>query len=151
MSIREVINGVIYRAQKTFKGNDAGNAPVLLMLGDFKFSLNTAVFQEQLRSTSYRWAGQERVGQLDALQFTGPGEDNITLPGVVYPDFRGGPYQVDDLRTIASQGKPLRLVFADGTIGGDWVITNIEDTKSIFKIDGGARKQEFSLSIRRFA
>lgn len=134
-----------------FQGNHSGNAPVMLMLGGFKFSLNTAVFQQLQRATAYRWPAQQRVGELDALQFTGPAEDCITLPGVIYPDFRGGADQLDALRTLASEGRPLRLITATGDILGLWVVETVEETQSAFKPDGSPRRQEFYLSIRKFS
>jgi phage protein U len=121
------------------------------MLGGFKFSLNTAVFQQLQHSTSYRWPAQERIGQLDALQFTGPGEDRITLPGIVYPDFRGDANQIAQLRTLASGGRPLRLIAATGDILGLWVIESMDETQSAFKPDGTARRQEFTLTMRKFS
>ncbi len=151
MAFREVITGQLDKKLSGFSGNDAGNAPTLLMIGGFKFSLNTAVFQEKRRSTSYRWPAQERTGQLDALQFTGPGEDRITLPGIVYPEFKGGTDQVDSLRKIAAQGKPLRLISATGVMLGVWVIENIEDVATFFKPDGTPRRQDFTVTIRKYS
>lgn len=150
MSYRETINGIIQRAVGSFQGNSSGNAPVLMMLGGFKFSLNTAVFQSLERSTSYRWPAQERVGQFDALQFTGPGEDRIRLPGVVFPDWRGGTGQLSQLRALASQGRPLRLIGPGGQILGVWVIENIDEGQSFYKPDGSFRRQEFTVNIRKF-
>jgi len=147
MAFRETINGIL---EGIFAGNYSGNAPVLLMLGGFKFSLNTAVFDELQRSTSYNWPAQQRIGKFDALQFVGPGEDRITLPGVIYPDFRGGAGQLDQLRDIASGGRPLRLVASTGAILGTWVIESIEETQSAFKQDGSPRKQTFTLRLRKF-
>jgi uncharacterized protein len=150
MSYREVLTGLVDNALASFTGNDSGNAPVMLMLGGFKFSLNTAVFQEMQRSTAWRWAAQERVGQYDALQFTGPADDTINLPGIVYPDFRGGDRQIESLRQIASGGKPVRLIAASGEILGLWVIDSISETASSFKPDGSPRRQEFNVSLRKF-
>ena len=151
MGIRETIGGIISRVAGSFTGNNSGNAPVLMMLGGFKFSLNTAVFQQMQRSTSYRWPAQERVGKLDALQFTGPGEDRITLPGVIYPDWRGDAEQVDQLRALAARGRPLQLIAASGDILGAWVIESVEEVQSFYKPDGTFRKQEFTVSIRKFS
>lgn len=150
MSYKETLTGLADKARGQFTGNNAGNAPTLLMLGGFKFSVNTAVFQELRRHTSWRWPAQERVGQLDALQYTGPGEDNITLPGVIYPDFKGGPKQLDDLRAIGDAGKPVRLISASGDVMGLWVIQSVEEIASGHKQDGSPRKQEFTVSIRKF-
>lgn len=150
MSFRETINGIIQHAPGAFQGNESGNAPVMLMLGGFKFSLNTAVFQEMQRNTSWRWPAQERLGQYDALQHTGPGDDRITLPGVIYPDWRGGVQQVDELRALAAQGRPLRLIAATGQILGMWVIESIGETQSFFLPDGTPRRQEFTLTIKKY-
>lgn len=78
MPFLKTLNGILSAAAGSFQGNSSGNAPVMLMLGGFKFSINTAVFTELQRSTGYRWPAQERMGQYDALQYTGPGEDRIT-------------------------------------------------------------------------
>ena len=56
---REFVTASIDKLLSSFQSNDSGNAPVLLMLGGFKFSLNTAVFQEIQQSNEYGWAAQE--------------------------------------------------------------------------------------------
>lgn len=150
MSFREIVSGQVDKALNSFSSNNAGNAPTMLILGGFKFSLNTAVFQEQRRMTSYRWPAQERIGQFDALQFTGPGEDRITLPGVIYPDFRGGSDQLNELRSLASRGQPLRLIAASGEVLGMWVIESVEEVQSTFKVDGSPRRQDFTITIKKF-
>ena len=78
MPFLEQITGILSAAADSFMGNSSGNSPVLLMLGGFKFSLNTAAFTELQRSTGSKRPAQERMGQYDALQYTGPGEDRIT-------------------------------------------------------------------------
>ena len=148
---RETLTGLLDLALSTFTGNDSGNAPVLLMLGTFKFSLNTAVFTEMHRRTDYTWASVERFGQLAAKQYTGPGEDSITLPGIVFPDWKGGDRQVDDLRALATDAQPYQLIDSFGGVWGDWVITSVEETQSIHKPDGSFRRQEFNVSLERFA
>lgn len=150
MSFREIVSGQVDKALNSFSSNNAGNAPTMLILGGFKFSVNTAVFQEQRRMTSYRWPAQERIGQFDALQFTGPGEDRITLPGVIYPDFRGGADQLNELRSLASRGQPLRLIAASGEVLGMWVIESVEEVQSTFKVDGSPRRQDFTITIKKF-
>lgn len=150
MAYRETINGIIQKVLGTFQGNNSGNAPVLMMLGGFKFSLNTAVFQELHRSTSFRWPAQERMGQYDALQFTGPGDDLIRLPGLVFPDWKGGTSQMYQLRSLAAQGRPLRLIGPGGEILGEWVIENVEEGQSHFRPDGSFMRQEFTVSIRKY-
>lgn len=150
MSYRQVISGQASKYLDRFDGNNSGNAPVLLMLGGFKFSINTAAFTQMQRSSAWQWPAQARIGQRSALQFIGPGDDTLVLPGVVYSDFRGGSYQLDALRRMAAMGQPLPLLNAHGRVLGNWVIDKIDETASEFHADGTPRKQEFSISLRRF-
>lgn len=151
MSFREIITGGVQKALDSFMGNNSGNAPVFLMLGGFKFSLNTAVFQEIQQSKSYRWPAQERMGQRDALQFTGPGDEIMRLPGFVYPEFRGKGSEMAQIAKIAAEGKPVKLLTGMGGVLGMWVIEKVEVTHSQFKPDAAARKQEFVITIRKYS
>lgn len=126
-----------------------GSVP-MLMLGDFQFSLNTAAFQEKNRSTEYKWASQERFGKHEALQYVGPGADTITLPGVVYPDYRGGGGQITKLRALAAKGQPQLMIDGTGNVLGRWVIESVEERGSNFAALGIARKQEFTVKLKHF-
>ena len=150
MPFLEQISGILSAAAGSFMGNSSGNAPVLLMLGGFKFSINTAAFTELQRSTSYKWPAQERMGQYDALQYTGPGEDRITLPGIIFPDWKGGNGQLNNLRALAAQGRPLQLISSTGMILGAWVIEHVDEGQSFYKPDGTFRRQEFNVTIRKY-
>lgn len=132
-----------------FLSSQTGNAPVMFMLGGFKFSIASAAVQEWSRSTSYRWAAQERFGKVDALQFTGYGPERWTLPCIVFPDWQGirSTYQII---AVAPENKPLKLISAMGNVIGQYVIESIEETQSNFKPDGNARRLEFVMTIRAF-
>lgn len=127
------------------------DAPVMMQLGEFQFGITTAAYQEFSRETEYRWPGQDRFGQLAALQFTGPGSDTVTLPGVVYPEWRGGSGQIDDLRALAAQGVPLLMTAGTGKLMGHWVIERIQEKQSTFAAYGMARKMEFTLALRKYS
>jgi phage protein U len=122
----------------------------MLILGDFMFSLNTAAFQEMQRSTDYKWASQERFGKHEALQYVGPGSDTITLPGVIYPNYRGSTAQITKLRALAAKGQPLLMIDGTGNVLGRWVIESIEEKRSNFAALGIARKQEFTIKLKHF-
>lgn len=123
---------------------------VMLQLGSFQFGIKTAAYQELSRTASWTWAAQNRFGQLPGLQFTGPAEETISLPGVIYPEFRGGFAQVDDMRALAAAGKPLALVDGTGASLGRWVIETVDEKQTVFASAGRPRKIEFTLSLRRF-
>ncbi|WP_280565158.1 phage tail protein [Chromohalobacter sp. 48-RD10] len=125
-------------------------ADVMMKLGRYKFTLDTAAYQEFSRATEYRWAAQSRVGQHDALQFTGYGEDAITLSGRIYPGWKGGPDQIRDMRDQAGEGEPLMMVDGNGYVHGRWVILNIEERGDTFAPGGVPRRQRFTLKMRYY-
>lgn len=122
---------------------------VMLQLGSFQFSITTAAYQELRRRTEYRWASQDRFGKMPALQFTGPGADAITLTGTIYTEFRGGTGQLEALRNLAALGLPQLLVDGTGSLLGRWVIEGVEEGQSVFAGQGVARKQQFTVNIRK--
>lgn len=124
-------------------------ATIMMQLGTFQFSINTAAYQEFRRRSEYRWPSQDRFGKYPALQFTGRGEETISLQGVIYPEFRGGFDQVTSMRTMASEGQPLLLIDGHGKLLGYWVIESVEDGQSVFAAFGDARKIEFTLQLRK--
>jgi phage protein U len=119
-------------------------------LGSFTFGIDTAAFQELERSSTYRWQAKDRIGRKPAQQNTGSGADTITLSGVIYPHYRGGIGQIQQLRSQAATGQPLPLIYAFETAGqycGLWCITNIEETRRVFFDNGTPRRIDFRLTL----
>lgn len=123
-------------------------ADIMMRLGEYSFGIDTAAYQQLSRVTRYRWASQARVGHNDALQYTGRGEDQITLTGRIYPGWRGGAGQVRDMRDQAAAGRPMILVDGSGMVHGRWVIESIEEQSDTFAPGGAPRRQQFSLQMR---
>lgn len=131
--------------------NGIGPGPqVMMTLGAFQFAISTAVYQEISRATDYRWPGQDRHLQEQALQFVGQGGDTMTLPGVIYPQWRGGYTQLDTLRGIAGTGEPQLMIDGTGAVLGKWVVERIEEKSSHFAAGGLPLKIEFTLDLRKF-
>lgn len=126
------------------------NSIVMLALGDFRFSLNTAAFQELSRSNSWRWPAVDRIGARPASQFVGPGEDCIRINGQIYPHFRGGIGQIDAMRAEADKGEPLLLVDGTGRVWGKYVITDISETQAVFFSNGAPRRQDFDITLQAY-
>jgi uncharacterized protein len=127
----------------------SGYVPMFI-LGTFKFALNVAVPQEVQRSTEYKWPAQERFGQAPALQFTGKGSDTITLPGVIYPEWKGSANAMTTLRSMAAQGLPYNFLDGLGNVYGRWVVTRVDEKKSIFAGFGQPKKIEFEVTLEYF-
>lgn len=127
-----------------------GQTNIMMMLGSFQFCILTAAYQELNRHSEYKWPSQHRFGQRPSSQFVGIGEETITLAGIIYPEYRGGFQQVEQMRSMAGRGQPLLLVDGLGKLWGRWVIESIDEKQSLFAAFGAPRKQEFNLQLRRF-
>ncbi len=123
---------------------------VMMGLGDYRFSLPTAAYQELKRTTPYRWAVQNRIGQRPALQYIGPGKETMDLSGDIYPLYKGGIGQLNKMRTEAGAGQPLILVDGQGNIWGKWCIEEIQETQTTFLPGGIPKKQSFNLRLSHY-
>lgn len=135
---------------------------VLMTLGDseaqFRFAIDTAAYQSLTRRTEWRWPAQERLWNDPARQFTGKGNDEITLDGVILPAFRGGIEQIRAMRALAdaalrdgSVARPLTLVTGYGDVLGEWVITGIEEEQPVIGERGAPLEQRFRLTLAAYA
>ncbi len=123
---------------------------VMMALGSFRFGISGSGYQTFSRSASWRWEKVDRAGRAPAMQFLGRDADTITLEGVIYPHFKGGLRQVELMRLAASAGQPLILVDGLGWVWERWVITSVEERKSVFMSDGAPRKIEFSVGLTAY-
>ncbi|WP_349616236.1 phage tail protein [Azotobacter salinestris] len=122
---------------------------MMMALGQFVFSLSTLAYQEFQRQTDWRHGSTSRIGARPARQYLGPGDDTITLPGVLLPELTGGLPSLDEIREMADTGKAWVLVEGTGRIYGLWAIESLSETHSLFFADGTARRIEFSLVLKR--
>jgi len=113
----------------------------------YYFNLDTAAFDELRRSTEFRWASQERLGRRPAQQAVGIGEEKITLKGAIFPGFKGGIKQLDTLRSLGGQLKPLTLTTGYGDVLGTWCLKNVDEEQSALLQGGIPRKQAFTLEF----
>jgi phage protein U len=121
-----------------------------MSLGSFIFTLQTATFQNKKESRTYRWNELAVIGDFPVYQYMGPGEQNISLEGVIYTEHgydeeRGLPA----MRKVADSGEPLTLVDGAGNVYGKWVIVKLDESHSAFKADGTPKKISFSLQIKK--
>jgi phage protein U len=119
----------------------------LYQLGSFQFDLPNGVPQTVDRTSAYRWEEQGRLLRDPAQQFLGPGTQEITLDGVMYPGFSGRQATMDTLRNLARDGKPVMFTDGLGKVYGKWVIKTLREGKGTFAPGGGAREINFSVSL----
>lgn len=125
-------------------------AIVMLALGDYRFSVDTAAYQNLRRTSQYRWQTQDRLDRRPAEQFVGTGSETIRLPGTIHPHYKGGLGQLPAMRKEAEKGEPLLMVDGMGNNLGLWVITQIEEDQSVFLPEGAPRQIQFTVTVRRY-
>lgn len=122
---------------------------VLLSLGNFKFSITTAAYNQLVKSWSWNWSNQSIIGKSDKLQAVGKSADSIKLKGEVSPLFQNvGTQQIESLAQIGDELKPQLLVSGLGDIMGYWCLVSLTETSSNFVKGGIARLQSFDLEIQ---
>ncbi len=123
---------------------------MLLSLGDFRFSIDTAAFDSLDLSAEYPWARVDRLGNHPQLQAMGKEHRTMTLKGIIITTYRGGVGQPEALREMAGRMEPLELVSGDGRAWGKWCVKGIQESDSYFFRDGVPQKQTFDLELERF-
>ena len=122
---------------------------MMMSLDQFVFSLSTLAYQEFQRQQEWKHPATSRVGERDAHQYLGEGDDTITLSGWIAPELTGDITSLDDLRDMASRGETYVLVEGTGRIFGEFVITQLTEGRTLFYTDGMPRRIEFSVSLKR--
>ncbi len=129
---------------------------VLMRLGEFRFSVETAAYQSMSRTLEMRWKAQERLWNAPAIQFTGQGEETLQLTGKILPHFRGGLEQINTLRDMAREPmaqanpQPLPMVTGFGEYLGEYVITRVQEDQTDIYSHGAPLSQTFTLSLTRY-
>ena len=125
-------------------------AEVLLTLGEYQFSMDTAAHEEMQRKTSYRWKSQQRLSREPAMQYMGPGSTTISLGGSIFPHFMGGLEQIDAMKAMAGEGEPMTLVDGRGNNLGRYCIKDISDTEKRFVLNGLPRQIDFQMQLELY-
>lgn len=122
---------------------------MLMALGQFVFGLDTLAFQELQRQTRWKHASAGRVGARDAHQFLGPGEETVTLSGMLAPELTGTLASLDDLRTMGNTGEAYAMVDGAGTVYGAFLIEGMSEGQTLHHADGTPRRVDFTLNLTR--
>lgn len=129
--------------------NGLPQVSIMMALGLYVFGLYTVPYQQLQRQMSWRHPSVSRVGKRPARQFIGPGDDTITLSGVLFPEITGGKVSLAALKSMADEGMAWPLIEGTGIFYGLFVIEELSETDSFFFADGSPRKIEFSLKLTR--
>ena len=120
---------------------------VYLSLGAYRFGLETAAYEEIRRQWSWRWAQQDVLNARPFQQYLGPGRVEMRIDGYVTPHFKGGLRQVDAMVAEADRGEALQAVDSLGYVYGDFVITQVTETRREIGPAGLPLRIDFSLAL----
>lgn len=124
-------------------------AGMLAALGLFVFETDSALFASLRRERDWRHESTERFGARAAFQFTGPGEDRITLTGSLVPELLGSYSAMETLAAMADQGDAFTLMDGGGHVVGSFVVARISEDKGNLVDNGAARRNDFSIELVR--
>lgn len=123
---------------------------MLAILGQFVFAVHgDGPFAQTKRQTSQRIAANQRLGEAPAHQYIGPGDDTLSISGMLAPELTRGPSAITLLRDMAAAGESYPLIDGQGNYHGMWIIESITDDRSQFIGNGQARQISFSLELRQ--
>ena len=122
---------------------------MLAALGLFVFETASLPFGEFTRREDWRHVRSPRIGERDAVQFVGPGEDRVTIAGCLIPGYAGRHSAIETLRDMAASGEPQALLDGTGAVWGSYTIDSLDRRGSYLTIDGVPRKVDFTLELSR--
>ncbi|MFZ5272146.1 phage tail protein [Enterobacter asburiae] len=122
---------------------------MMMILGLFIFELRTAPYQQLNQENTWRHSKADRVGASPRYQYIGPGEETLTINGVLYPEITGGDISLAALRAMGFSGRAWPLIEGTGLMFGMYVITSLKQTREVFFRDGKAMRIEFTLSLTK--
>jgi phage protein U len=124
---------------------------MLAALGLFVFELASLPYDELQRRTEWRHPRAPRVGARDASQFVGPGDERLSLAGVLLPEVAGSFAALRTLREMADEGEAWPFVTGTGEIFGQFVLISLDERRRYMMVDGVARMVDFSIELDRVA
>ena len=123
---------------------------MMMSLNQFVFGLATAPYQQLQRQRSWKHRTSARIGVRDASQFTGAGDDKISLIGTVAPDNGIGEIaSIEELARMGDVGDAYVLVDGNGYAYGAFVIESLNVTGTYHTKEGVPRKIDFNLTLKR--
>ena len=122
---------------------------MLASLGLFVFELASLPFEEMQRRRDWRHEPARLVGARDASQFTGPGDDLVTINGVIAPGEIGSATAIDTLVEMGDDGENYSFVDGTGVVWGEFAIVALDTRRKYIMVDGAPRMIDFAIDLRR--
>ena len=122
-----------------------------MALAPFAFRAYGFGYTDLGRKVDVAWAELETVGRLNALQFTGPKSETVTISGVLFPKEFGGQNTLEGVRLAAKTGIPLMLVSLGGKVFGLHAIQKVEEDRTYHDRRGTPGRNAYSIELKRMS
>lgn len=122
---------------------------MLAALGMFVFDTSSALFDEMSRTREWRHESTNRFNADPASQYSGPGEDRISLMGELVPELAGDYSAMETIAEMAATGEAYPLADGYGQVFGDFVILRLDENKKHLTDDGRPRQNVFAIDLKR--
>ncbi|AUQ89414.1 MULTISPECIES: phage tail protein [Phaeobacter] len=123
--------------------------PVTMALGPFAFRAHGFGYTDVGRKLDTSWAEIETAGRLNALQWTGPRNETVSINGVLFPQEFGGATTLEGVRLAAKSGIPLVLVSLGGRVFGSHAIQKVDEDRSYHDRNGTPGRNAYSIELKR--
>jgi len=125
---------------------------ILLSWGAFQFSIESLAYDSLTIASEQRWVSVERILRIPAMQNMGAGSKPIKISGVTFPQLSKKADSILELKKLAEKALPYMLTSggSQGKVFGEFVLTNIGESRSVFLPGGQERKNSISLSFEEY-
>ena len=125
----------------------------LLALGPHIFEIAPLNFQQIERVTEPKLPAIARFGGRPGRQFTGLGEDPITISGLLFPEELGGRAELEAVRATQAAAQPVLMIGWAGltglaaTVYGMVLILTVRDTQTSISRAGLGRRIAYDITV----
>ncbi|MDR2342792.1 MAG: phage tail protein [Campylobacteraceae bacterium] len=116
--------------------------------GNFKFK-SAVILGSIQRVTNYNITKQSRLNNHSTFFSNTKEQETITINGFTLPNSGAKNNSLDKLYNLAAQKIPYLLVAGNGKRLGKFIISNIDETRSVFLDNGTFLAQEFTIELIR--
>ena len=121
----------------------------LLTYGMFVFGMNRLNYQELERRTSWKHGKGARYMARDAGQYLGPGDQTITINGMLVPEIAGTYGDIERLLEMGDTGDVYPLILGTGLILGEFRMLGLDDRWRHIIAGGLPRIVDFAVDLER--
>lgn len=101
------------------------------------------------RSSSADYAAKDVVGTMRPREFTGEGEEQVSLKGRLFPEKFGGLGGLSALDMMRKSGQPQLLMRGDGSLLGWFVIESVNESSTMLDAQGVGKVIEVTIDLAR--